>query len=117
MKTPIYLFLQEQRTILKLSNTCISISTRIHRDNVSKQLNGKQTITDTSLYEYSKVLKFDFNEIKNKYSLFAVETCKDGTLAEILKITAGVIAGAGVSYAAYKVTENLIDKNCKKISS
>lgn len=117
MKEPIYLFLQERRTILKLTNTDISVMTGIHKDNVSKQLNGKQIVTDDSLLEYSKVFKFNFHEIKSKYSLFAVEICKDGTLKEVLKITTGIIAGAGASILAYNITQNFINKNCKKINS
>lgn len=109
-------FLTAQKIELGWGNQMISTNTGISLSNISKHMNGGRTVSDTDLKQYSKCFKFDYENIKKTYSLTKIEICKDGTMAEVLKIGTGVLAAAGASILAYKGVETLIDKNCKHVS-
>lgn len=109
-------YLVKHKNDLSWGNQKISTMTGISITNISKHLTGARTISDSDLRQYSKCFNFNFEEIKNNYSLVKIEVCKDGTLAEIIKMGTGILVGAGASVLAYKGVEKLIDNNCKHLS-
>jgi len=112
MKEHIGNFLKTRLNDLKMNRQDLVYSTGISETNISKHFNGARDISNKDLVKYAKSLKFDYQDMKDTYNIAKIEVCKDGTLANILKIGAGL----GIGFLAFKGVEKIIDENCKHIS-
>ena len=112
MKEHIGFFLKTRLSDLNMNRQDLVYNTGISETNISKHFSGARDISDNDLIKYAKSLKFDYQDIKATYNIAKIEVCKDGTLAKILKIGAGLGAG----FLAFKGVEKIIDENCRHIS-
>ena len=104
--------LKTKKTEFGWGNTKIYQETRIDETTISKHLNGKRPVSISDLQQYCKCFGLDFEDIKSKYSLEAIDICKKGTIKTIL----ASIAAIGVGTATYIGVKNVIDNKCKQIN-